>query len=110
MDITSRLAKVITSPDVTNFLLGTSTLALETTGVARIDAAGWKIGNEMLVNVVYLEYSDSSNEVSVLLPQTATGIKSTVWGEEGWTVSGDKLIKSGLKELEVDMIIVTLEQ
>lgn len=68
-DVTSALARVLASRDVTRFLLGAPTVALKvTSGQQRIDAAGWRVGNRMLVSILYLDYSALSSRVAVALP------------------------------------------
>ena len=106
--ITSSLSKILTTAEITNFILGGPTTPLSVTGVPRVDAAAWKVGNQMLVSIVFLEYDDTSSTANVALPATASGIASTPWGQNGWTVSGPSLSKTGLAALEVDILVLDL--
>ncbi|KAL1984251.1 hypothetical protein VTN96DRAFT_9303 [Rasamsonia emersonii] len=107
-DVTSSLSKVLAAPNVTSFLLGAPTTALKTAGADRIDAAGWQVGKQMLVSILYLEYIDSDSQVTISLPTPASSVTQVLWGT-GWTVSGGNLVKNGLKGLEADLLIVGLE-
>lgn len=110
MDETSDLSQVLATPEIAEFLLGTPTVALETTGHGRIDAAGWRIGNRMLVSIVYLEYSTLQSQVGVGLSPGARSIGQVLWGSHGWKVSQGQLVKEGLAGLETDLLVVEFEE
>lgn len=111
MDVTSQLAKVLVRKDVMGFLLGAPTTPLPVTGHPRIDAAGWKVGDSMLVSILNLEYAElpQTAEVTVTLPGRASSVSHVLWGPGGWGVSGGKLVKNGLSGLETDLLVVALE-
>jgi hypothetical protein len=107
-NITSALSKVLTSSTITSFLVGSFTTALEVTGLGRVDVASWTVGKSMLVSVVNKNYIESPEaNVTLALPGSVAGIGQVVWGE-GWTVSGNTLVKTGLDALQVDIFTVEL--
>ncbi|KAL1852956.1 hypothetical protein Plec18170_005538 [Paecilomyces lecythidis] len=106
--VTSKLSQVLLRKDVTNYLLGSHTTALEAAGHDRIDASGWRIGNQMLVSILYLGYQDFQSEITVTLPAKATSVGEVLWGSGGWSVSGGELVKDGLTRLETTLLIVSL--
>ena len=107
-NITGALSKVLTSSDVSSFLLGSFVQPLEVQGMSRVDAAAWPLGNKMLVSVINKNYIDSpAANVSISLPGMATEAGSVMWGE-GWTVAGNMLSKTGLSSLEVDIFMVDM--
>ena len=106
-NVTSALSKTLTSENVSSFLLGSFVSALAVEGVTRVDAASWTIGNRTLVSVVNKNYVDSPLEnVSIAFPSAAS-VGQVSWGT-GWTVSGEKLVKTGMQALEVDIFVVQL--
>ncbi|KAI9738376.1 MAG: hypothetical protein M1834_008879 [Cirrosporium novae-zelandiae] len=108
--VTSDLAKTLVAANVTKFLLGSHTTGLGVHGQKRIDAAAWTVGKQMLVSIVNLEYSDSSAEISITLPATASSIETVAWGPGGWTVGNNGTIaKEGIQGLEVDLILLKLK-
>ena len=109
-NVTSSLSKMLTAPQVASFVLGAKTTALSVTGESRVDAAGWIVGDQMLVSVAYLEYDDSSAAVDIALPASATSVGSVLWGNGGWSASGNTLTKAGLSALEVDLFIMSIEK
>jgi hypothetical protein len=105
-NLTGALSKVLTSSTISSFLLGSFVEAADVTGLTRVDAAYWTLNNKTLVSVVNKNYVDSLNvTVSIELPSTVTSVSSVSWGS-GWSVSGGKLVKTGLSALEVDIFIV----
>lgn len=106
---TSRLAQTLTRADVTSLLLGASLSAgLDVAGQARVDAAAWVLGTQMLVSMVNLKYADSGSAVHVNLPTAAKGIREVLWGSCDWTVGNGTLSKAGLQGLEVSLLMLDL--
>ena len=109
MEITGKLGKVLSSSRVTSFLLGSETISLKVEGVRRVDAAGWRLEDRILISIVYMQYTDAEREVVISLPDAATGINSILWGPSGgWTISDGKLTKKDLESLGVSLIVVNL--
>ena len=107
-NITSLLSKALTSSTVTSLLLGSFPAALELDGMIRVDATGWTVGNKVLVSVVNMNYVENpAANVTVTLSRTAASVSQVVWGN-GWTVTGNKMMKMGLDALEVDIFIVEM--
>ncbi|KAL9617260.1 MAG: hypothetical protein Q9160_007941 [Pyrenula sp. 1 TL-2023] len=106
-DIRSQLATVLTQPLPARFFLGAPTTPLVVSGAASIDVAGWRLGDQMLISVVYWDYASTSADVSIALPEQVEpeAVNSVLWGT-AWTVSGGTITKSGLDGLEVDLLLV----
>lgn len=114
-DITSQLARLITSADVTGYLLGSNAQQLEVDGddEGNVDAAGWK-GNgngKMLVSVVYMGYEDSEQQITVKLPGTPSNVQY-LWPPPDaatWSTQTGGLVKPDMLGLEVSIMIVDLD-
>ena len=110
--VTSQMAKVLTSSDVTGFLLGAKPMAAEVKvsngTLSDADAAVWMLGGKMLVSFVSLDYEDIAGTVSISLPASATAVNSLLWGNGGWTLEEGGLVKNGLSGLEVDVVVLEM--
>jgi hypothetical protein len=62
----------------------------------------------MMVGVASEEYVDFNSAITITLPQAAASVDQVLYGNSTWTVSGDKLLKSGLKGLETGILVLTL--
>ncbi|KAI9668027.1 MAG: hypothetical protein M1821_000847 [Bathelium mastoideum] len=108
--VTSQIAQVLTSDQVTAFLLGAKPSAAPVSAgngtLDNADAAVWVKGGQILVSVVSLDYEDVSGSITVDVPgNPGTGSNTVLWGD-GWTVSNGALVKNGLSGLEVDLFIL----
>lgn len=111
LDVTNRLAAVLTSSEVAEFFLGQKRLGgLAVEGGSRIDATAWASESEILVSIVNLNYGDIKGEVTVHLPRDkrSMSIASVLWGDVQWSVVGGKLKASGLKGLEASLILLSV--
>ena len=106
--MTSQLSRMLSAQDVASFVLGAETVPLTTSGAKRIDAAGWMVGGQMLVSVVFLQNDDSAAQITIKLPAAATSVASMQWGSGGWTVEGNTLVKKGLAALEADVLTLNM--
>ena len=106
--VTSQLSKTLVAQDVTGLLLGSATMPLVANGADRIDAAGWIVGNQMLVSVVFLQYDAALADITIALPGSVESVGSIHWGAGGWTIEDGKLVKKGLMALEVDLLTLNL--
>ena len=61
-----------------------------------------------MVGVASGEYVDFSSTVTIMLPASAASIDTVLYGDSGWTVSGRMLSKTGLKALEIGVIVLNL--
>jgi hypothetical protein len=103
------LGKVFQSQPGIDFLFGANAIkGLPVQGEALVDASAWIVGKQMLVGVVSGEYVDLSSVVVIMLPASASSVDEVLYGDSGWTVSGSVLSKTGLKGLEVDILILNL--
>ena len=92
-----------------DFLFGSNAIkGLEVEGEPLVDASAWVVGTQMMVGIASEEYVDSSLTVTITLPESAASIDQILYGDSSWTVSGNKLTKSGLKGLEVDVLVLNL--
>ncbi|RAH67875.1 uncharacterized protein BO66DRAFT_430387 [Aspergillus aculeatinus CBS 121060] len=112
--VTGELAGVVTSAEITGFLVGTERRRVEVGGEgrARVDVAGWVDwrAKRALVSVVNLKYEDTVAEVVVggAGDWEVKAVEKVVWGEVQWRVEGGKLVVDGLVGLEVSLVIVEL--
>jgi hypothetical protein len=77
-------------------------------GEPLVDASAWIVGSKMLVGVASEEYVDFDSPITITLPQAAAGVDQVLYGNSTWTVSGNKLLKSGLKGLETGILVLNL--
>lgn len=112
----SQQAKVITVDPVLGFLTGAKPLAINVPKQKLLDVAYWVVGNQVLVSVVNLQYTDSKAEIAIPLPFVNTSsagtvhIASTPWGSVQWTLSSgaSELKVKGLAALATSMVIIDL--
>ncbi|KAF2456422.1 hypothetical protein BDY21DRAFT_287945 [Lineolata rhizophorae] len=106
---TRALARVVTSEEITAFLLGSSTQSLEVhSPPAAVDAAAWVRESKMLVSVVNSGRATQAR-VSIILPEMVVGIAASKWGDgSGWKAAGRELSRNGLGKYEVDIVVLDL--
>ncbi|KAK5123126.1 hypothetical protein LTR85_003324 [Meristemomyces frigidus] len=111
LNVTCRLATVLTSKTVADFFIGgplTSSLAVS--GADKIDASVWVTANSVLLSVVNLNYGDTNQTVTVQLPAglRVSGVAELMWGDVVWnktaTRGGGSVRTSGLRGLEVSLV------
>jgi hypothetical protein len=108
--VSSLLSKVLTSPTVPSFLLGSVPVqALSVRGLPRADVSAWVLGSQMLVTVVNLGYIGSNAQGSINLPAATKSIAMTLWGDGSWVVDRQALSKSEIQGLEVDILLLELD-
>ena len=105
-EVTSQLSRIIAGDEVAGFLLGAATVKLEVDGHSKIDAAGWRVGGQMLVSILSLQTPGWSEDVSVQLPDGAHAVSKVLMGEGKWKLDDGNLVKSGGHALETDLIVV----
>lgn len=106
-NITSTMAKVLTSSAITNYLLSSFVAAADVTGLQRVDVAYWAVDNSTLVSVVNKNYIDSPDTtLTIDLPGNVSSVGQVLWGS-GWSVSGGQLTKTGMKALGVDIFVLS---
>ncbi|KAF1992535.1 hypothetical protein K402DRAFT_321252 [Aulographum hederae CBS 113979] len=103
VDTTSRLAKVLTSREVTAMLTGANPTRIDGGG---LDVAVWEAGGKMLVSVVNSGYEASTEKVRVRLPEGVVEMENVLWGETGWVLEGDTLVKEGVRPLGVSLLML----
>ncbi|KAI4740578.1 hypothetical protein E4T50_08982 [Aureobasidium sp. EXF-12298] len=109
LDVTNRLAAVLTKEPVASFLVGARLVRmLGISGAGNVDAAAWVRDDEVLVSVVNLDYSNTKSNVTVSLPEDveATEISTSLWGAGCWSVHGNKLSINSLMGLEVSLLLL----
>ncbi|KAJ5636156.1 uncharacterized protein N7484_009469 [Penicillium longicatenatum] len=107
-NVTSALSRVLAGEEVTGFLLGAPTASLEAKGHSKMDVAGWRLGDHMLVSLLSLQTPSWSSSVTVELPQGAQSVTQVLWGSREWKVVGGHLVKEGGHGLETDLVVVKL--
>jgi hypothetical protein len=103
------LAKVFQADTAKDFLFGTDVIkGLKVEGEALVDASAWVMGGKMLVGVASGQYADSGAAVSVELPVSVSGVDQVLYGDSSWAVVDGKLTKSGMKGLEVSVLVLNI--
>ena len=103
------LGKVFQTEPGRDFLFGANAIKkLSVVGEPLVDASAWIMGDKMMVGVASEEYIDFSSTISITLPAVASSIDEVLFGDSSWAVSGNTLTKSGLKGLEVDVVVLNL--
>ncbi|KAF2101825.1 hypothetical protein NA57DRAFT_53769 [Rhizodiscina lignyota] len=108
-NVTGMLARSLTQPAVTETLLGSQPIKLETNlADSKIDARLWRAKGKMLLSIVAVTTAGSDGEVVVQLPKKIDKVDSVVWGAgDSWNVHGKELRKSVLSGYEVDVFFVS---
>lgn len=110
--VTNRLATVLTTDTIANFLLGAPLLRkLDVVGATRVDVAAWVGTSSMLLSVVNLNYGNLEGKITVTLPEgvKVTSVTSSLWGDVQWSFNGSQLETDGLLGLEVSLVVLELE-
>lgn len=103
------LGNVLKTEPALGFLFGANAIKkLPVEGEPLVDASAWIVGSKMLVGVASEEYVDFDSLITITLPQAAAGVDQVLYGNSTWTVSGNKLLKSGLKGLETGILVLNL--
>ncbi|CZR61305.1 uncharacterized protein PAC_11201 [Phialocephala subalpina] len=104
-----QLGKVFQSAPSMAFIFGTNAIkGLPVQGEPLVDASAWIVGNQMMIGVASGEYIDFSSQITIMLPTSAASVAEVLYGDSSWTVTGNKLTKSGLMGLEVDLLVLNL--
>jgi hypothetical protein len=104
-----QLGKVFQTQPGIDFLFGTNAIkGLLTTGEALVDASAWIVGQKIMVGVASGEYVDSSAVVTITLPVNVSSVDQVLYGDSGWSVNANTLLKKGLKGVEVGVVVLTL--
>ncbi|RDL34400.1 Uncharacterized protein BP5553_07528 [Venustampulla echinocandica] len=105
------LGKVFQEELAIGFLLGADPikgLNVEGGGQEMADASAWVVGERVLVGVANGKHEDSETTVSVSMPRdmNVSSVK-VLYGEMGWRVDDGKLVKRGMRRLEVSVLVLT---
>lgn len=108
VDVTSRLAKVLTE-ECAKFILGAPLLKdIKVTGGDSIDVSAWLVDDTLLVSIVNPAYEALNGILSIDLPggTKAQDDLDSLWGDGTWQASpGSSMIsKQGMLGLEVDIL------
>lgn len=104
-----QLGKVFQSAPAMAFIFGTNAIkGLPVQDESLVDASAWIVGKQMMIGVASGEYIDFSSQITITLPASAASVAEVLYGDSSWTVSGNKLTKSGLKGLEVNLLVLNL--
>lgn len=107
------LGKMFQEEPAIGFLFGTDPikrLKVEGSrdGDGMVDASAWVVGGSVMVGIANERYEDSETLVSVSIP---TGMNlsyvEVLYGDKGWSVDDGKLVKKGMRGLEVGLLILT---
>ncbi|KEQ91479.1 hypothetical protein AUEXF2481DRAFT_69850 [Aureobasidium subglaciale EXF-2481] len=109
LDVTNRLAAVLTKEPVADFLVGAPLLQeLKVVGAGNVDAAAWVKEDEVLISIVNLDYGNTASNVTVILPGEVevTKVSKSFWGDTSWSTHGNRLTVSSLMGLEVSLLLL----
>ncbi|KAF2769290.1 hypothetical protein EJ03DRAFT_98078 [Teratosphaeria nubilosa] len=111
VSVTDKLAKVLTSEEVTAYLTSTPLISsVVVKGASDIDAAVWIGESGLLLSVINLNYGNVNGCVNVHLPAgvTAKAVQKTFWGTVEWSVSesGSTISTNFLMGLEASMVVL----
>ncbi|CZT21025.1 uncharacterized protein RCC_06886 [Ramularia collo-cygni] len=106
-DAHGSLAKAVTAPGVSKYLLGGQPTSVNVTNHPLLDVAYWQIGGRALVAMANLDYSRTSNPITIELPFAAKAVAGQPWGSLSWSLSDDnKLGTYGLDGLATSILIL----
>lgn len=114
LNVTNRLATVLTNDKVANFLIGAPlTSALTVTGATKVDASVWVTTDSILLSVVNLDYSNVNGHIAVQLPDglRVSGVSESLWGDVKWDITGAEsgsVVTGGLLGLQVSLVVLEL--
>ena len=104
------LGRVFQTVPARDFLFGANAIKrLKVVGEPLVDASAWILGDQMMVGIAIEEYVDLSSTVTITLPASASSINATLFGDSTWSIAGDNLSATGLKGLEVDILVLNLK-
>lgn len=110
-DVTSRLAKVLTST-CAEYLLRADVMIVS--GPGMLDVTAWMVGGSVLVSIVNSAYQNTTGPITLNLPAelVATSITSVLWGDGGWRLTSTSLTvlleRSDLQGLSTDILVLSL--
>ncbi|TVY56055.1 hypothetical protein LCER1_G002555 [Lachnellula cervina] len=103
------LGQVFQAEAVKKFLFGTHVVqGLQVQGEALVDASAWVLDGKMLVGVASGQYADQGAVVSIELPVSVDAVEQVLYGDSSWAIEDGKLTKSGLKGLEVSVLVLNI--
>jgi hypothetical protein len=104
-----KLGNVLKTAPALDFLFGSNAIKnLPVDGEPLVDASAWIVGSKMMVGVASEEYVDFDSTITITLPQAAASVDQVLYGNSTWSVTGNKLSKSGLKGLETGILVLRL--
>lgn len=100
-------ASVVTKTPVVEFIVPEKAMSVEVSGMEILDVAYWTSGDSVLVCVVNGGYDHIEGDVviSLLGSIAPAGVKTVVWGNSSWDVSGDIRL-GGLAGMSTNMAIL----
>ncbi|KAH8588065.1 hypothetical protein B0O99DRAFT_525640 [Bisporella sp. PMI_857] len=105
-----KLGKIFqTSPGI-DFVFGSNAIkGLKVLG-ADIDASAWILGDKMMIGIASLSYENVSGIIKITLPKRALSVDKVLYGSESWTVKDNTLTTSGLKGLEIGVLVLRIDK
>ncbi|KAI7341068.1 hypothetical protein KC315_g406 [Hortaea werneckii] len=100
------MAKVVTQSPVSDFLLGSQPTQILSENLDLLEAAYWRVGNQLMVGIVNMDYVGPTEPVSFDLPISARRIASQPWGSVEWELSNKSLVAQGLEGLATSFVIL----
>ncbi|OCK85849.1 hypothetical protein K432DRAFT_342291 [Lepidopterella palustris CBS 459.81] len=108
--VMGKLASVVAGEVMSGFVLGAKEASVPVIGgKGLVDASVWVVEGKVLCSVVYMGYEGLTETVEIQVPGVVARVESTLWGEGKWRVENGKLVKKGLRPLEVGIFVLGLK-
>lgn len=109
-EIHGEFATVVAKAPVRDFIVLEEAQQVEVGEYDVVDVAFWKKGSEILLCVVNGGYVSIENTVKITLPDDVVpkSVKSNVWREASWELSGNEISVGSIEEMATYMAILEL--
>lgn len=98
-------AKVFTKSPVLDFLTGTQPEPVKISGHDLLDVACWISGGKAMIGIANLDYTNTTSNVSILLPFKATSLTAQPWGNISYSFVNHTLVLSNLSGLSTSLML-----
>ncbi|GAB1739642.1 hypothetical protein NU219Hw_g4588t1 [Hortaea werneckii] len=100
------MAKVVTQSPVSDFLLGSQPTQIYAEDLGLLEAAYWRVGDQLMVGIANMDYIGVTESVKFDLPMNASRIASQPWGSVEWELTNKSLVARALEGLATSFVIL----
>lgn len=101
------MAKVVTAPAVSEFIIGGQPTAIALPDYPQLDVAWWRQGHSGLVSMANTDAQAINGTIKTKLPLAVRGIDSQPWGNATYSVhGGEALVMHGMAALGTSLIVL----